>query len=45
METLIRSLIYVFIGPLGAVASFVHLNIFDRLFLQDGSLKSFNKAS
>ena len=45
METLIRSLAYVFIGPLGAVASFIHLHIFDRLFLRDGSLKSFNKVS
>lgn len=44
-ETLLRSAIFLLIGPLGALVSLIHLHIFDRLFLQDGSLKSFNKAS
>jgi predicted acylesterase/phospholipase RssA len=44
-ETLIRSAMFLVIGPLGAAASLIHLHIFDRLFLRDGSLKSFNKAS
>lgn len=44
-ETLIRSAMFVLIGPLGALVSLIHLHIFDRLFLQDGSLKSFEKAS
>ncbi len=43
-ETLIRSAMFLVIGPLGAVAALIHLHIFDRLFLRDGSLKSFNKA-
>ena len=44
-ETLIRSLMFLVIGPLGAIASWTHLMIFDRLFLRDGSVKSFNKAA
>jgi predicted acylesterase/phospholipase RssA len=44
-ETLIRSAMFVVIGPLGALASLLHLYIFDRLFLRDGSLKSFKNAS
>ena len=44
-ETLVRSVMFLAIGPLGAVASLVHLLIFDRLFLRDGSQKSFDEAS
>ena len=43
-ETLVRSAIFIAIGPLGAIASLIHLHIFDRAFLRDGSVKSFDKA-
>jgi hypothetical protein len=44
-ETLLRSVMFLAIGPLGAIASLAHLLIFDRLFLRDGSLKSFDEVS
>jgi hypothetical protein len=44
-ETLIRCLAYVLIGPFGALASLFHLQVFDRMFLRDGSLESFNKKT
>lgn len=44
-ETLIRSVIYLVTAAVGWAVVLLHLQIFDRLFLRDGSLKSFKKVS
>ena len=44
-ETLIRAVVYVVIAAFGWLAAWIHLLIFDWLFLRNGNLKSFKKAS
>jgi hypothetical protein len=44
-EALVHFVAFLAVGPFAAVVSLVHLLAFDRLFLRDGSLKSFDKAS
>ena|ERR1051326_2860028 len=44
-ETLIRAAIYLAVALIGWLAAGIHLLFFDRLFLRNGSLKSYNKVS
>jgi hypothetical protein len=44
-EALVHFVAFLVIGPIGAIVSLVHLLVFDRLFLSDGSLKRFDEAS